>query len=106
MINNASRSQIARLNADNTVDNSADIHTSATGNYFSQIFDIYNITAQQDGKLLVTGGFTYFLNGSRKENMVRLNADGSIDSTFNLSTIIFDTFTVTGGGKNRFRCSQ
>lgn len=101
-VNDVFRYKIARLNADATLDNSFQINTSGTGNYFSQIADVYNITVLPDGKLMVTGGFTYLLNGSQKKNMVRLNADGSIDTTFNLSIFITDTFGSSGGGTNRF----
>lgn len=101
-VNDIFRYKIARLNADATLDNSFQINTSGGGNYFSQIVDVYNITLQPDGKMMVTGGFTYLLDGVQKRNMVRLNADGSIDTTFNLSIYIDDTFLVSGGGKNRF----
>ena len=40
---------------------------------------------QADGKILVGGSFKT-LNGNRYRNIVRLNADNSIDSTFNVST--------------------
>jgi uncharacterized delta-60 repeat protein len=101
-VNDVLRFKIARLNADTTLDNSFQINTSGTGNYFSQIVDVFNIAVLPDGKLMVTGGFTYLLNGSQKANVVRLNADGSIDATFNLSILINDMFTPSGGGQNRF----
>jgi len=101
-VNGIFRHKIARLNADGTLDNSFQINTSGTGNRFSQIYDVFNIAVQQDGKLMVTGAFTYTINGSQRTNMVRLNADGSIDTTFNLSIPIIDTFSPSGGGQNRF----
>jgi len=43
---------------------------------------ITKIREQADGKILVGGVFTT-VNGVSKSNLVRLNADGSLDSTFN-----------------------
>lgn len=40
------------------------------------------LAVQRDGKILVTGSFTRF-NGAPHQRLVRLNADGSVDPTFN-----------------------
>lgn len=48
------------------------------------------VCVQNDGKILVGGGFTSF-NGSVHNHIVRLNTDGSIDQTF-------DSGTGTDGG--------
>ncbi len=103
LINEISRYRVARLNADSTVDTSFQVNTNATGNYFSDIRDIYLIRAQADGKIVLTGYFDYVLNGETKKNFVRLNSDGSIDPTFNLIPPIPDWSQILIGGQNRFQ---
>ncbi len=102
LINNITRYRLARLNADSTVDNTFQVNNSGTGNYFSIIKDIYQIRLQPDGKMVVSGFFDYFLGGVMKKNLVRLNSDGSIDSTFNLTHPIPDYSQILLGGQNRF----
>lgn len=75
--NGLARNRILRLNADGTIDPTFNIGTGANNN-------IYSITAQPDGKIIVTGTFSSF-NGNAKSRICRLNADGSIDATFNAS---------------------
>jgi hypothetical protein len=43
---------------------------------------VYSTVVQTDGKILVGGWFTSF-NGTSCNRITRLNADGSIDATFN-----------------------
>ncbi len=40
---------------------------------------------QSDGKILIGGAFTTY-NGTAKKNLVRVNADGGIDASFNIGT--------------------
>ena len=47
---------------------------------------VYRIKVQYDGKILVGGTFIEY-NGTSCNNIIRLNGDGSIDTTFNLSLI-------------------
>jgi uncharacterized delta-60 repeat protein len=42
---------------------------------------VYNIAKQSDGKLIIGGSFTSY-NGVTANKIIRLNVDGSIDSTF------------------------
>ena len=44
---------------------------------------VYKIVEQADGKILVGGGFFNYA-GSGKQNLVRLNYDGTVDTTFNM----------------------
>ncbi len=91
---------IARLNADGTLDNTFNIGTGANG-------DIHSIAIQNDGKILIGGYFTSF-NGTIKNCFARLNADGTIDNTFNVGTgannlvnsivIQSDGYILIGGG--------
>lgn len=100
LINNIARPKIARLNADSSVDSSFQINTSGTGNHFSLINDVYHIHALADGKIVVSGFFDYVQDGVAKKNLVRLNSDGSMDTTFNLTETINDWSEIVGAGRN------
>lgn len=69
-----------RLNADGSVDSTFSIGTGATGKLGSLAY-IYDVTVQNDGKILLTGDFDTF-NGSPRKTIVRLNPNGSVDTTF------------------------
>jgi hypothetical protein len=43
--------------------------------------EIYTITTQTDGKILVCGGFTKF-NGNVRNYFIRLNSNGTEDTSF------------------------
>ncbi|MBK7751647.1 MAG: T9SS type A sorting domain-containing protein [Flavobacteriales bacterium] len=68
------RNRIIRLNADGTVDPTFD-----PGTGFND--PVHALVIQPDGKILVGGDFTSF-NGATRERIARLNADGSLDATF------------------------
>lgn len=75
----AARRKIGRLNADGSLDTS--FNAGVTG-------DRVNVLAvQADGKILVGGTFTAFDRGGtdsrERANLARLNADGSLDASFN-----------------------
>lgn len=75
-VNDQSRSRIVRMNVDGTVDGG---FNSGTGpNYDS----IGGLALQTDGKVLVYGQFSSF-NGVARNCIVRLNTNGSVDTTFN-----------------------
>lgn len=77
--NNNSKSFLAQLNSDGTLDNSFSL--SGTGlNAFVKDIHIYS-----SGSILITGAFTLF-NGTSKRGLLRLNLDGTIDNTFNPGT--------------------
>jgi|JI10StandDraft_1071094.scaffolds.fasta_scaffold30884_2 uncharacterized delta-60 repeat protein len=76
--NSTSRNYIARLNTDGTLDN-----TFNPGSGFNGL--VWTIALQQDGKILVGGNFTAF-NGTTRNYLVRLNANGTFDNTFNIGT--------------------
>ena len=76
--NGISRNRIARLNADGTLDTTFNPGTGSNGR-------IYSITIQTDGKILIGGTFTGF-NSISKNRITRLNADGTLDTTFNPGT--------------------
>jgi uncharacterized delta-60 repeat protein len=70
--------RIVRLNTDGSKDSSFN-----TGTGFNNT--VWTIKQQSDGKILVGGAFTSF-NGVIENRIVRLNADGSKDTSFNLGT--------------------
>ena len=65
---------IIRLNSNGSIDTSF-----VYGTGFS--FNVYKITIQSDGKILIGGQFTSY-NGTPANNIVRLNSNGSIDTSF------------------------
>jgi uncharacterized delta-60 repeat protein len=76
--------QIVRLNTDGTIDNTFNIGgTGPNGTSISKV------EIQTDGRIIVTGAFTTF-NGFNRRGVVRLNTDGSVDTTFDVGTG-FDT---------------
>ncbi|RYY95552.1 MAG: hypothetical protein EOO11_15580, partial [Chitinophagaceae bacterium] len=77
-INGATRNYIARLHADGSVDASFDPGTGANS-------AVYSLALQLDGKVLVGGTFTT-INGAAANYMARLNADGSLDASFDPGT--------------------
>ena len=74
--------RIIRLNSDGTVDPSFSSGTGVTSGFNS---NVRTIDLQSDGKILVGGEFVSY-NNSSAPRIVRLNTDGSIDTTFNSGT--------------------
>jgi|GEM_PF-2230755 len=73
--NGTGRTRIARLNTDGTLDGTFNPGTGA-GN------SVRAIVVQPDGKIIIAGGFTGY-NGTGRNRIARLNADGTLDGTFN-----------------------
>jgi uncharacterized delta-60 repeat protein len=76
-VNGVARGALARLNHDGTLDTSFVATTYAGSQSYVDKFAL-----QPDGKIVVTGRFDTF-NGVARNNITRLNADGSTDTTFN-----------------------
>ncbi|MBL8804469.1 MAG: delta-60 repeat domain-containing protein [Planctomycetes bacterium] len=74
-----SRSCVARLNADGSVDTSFDPGDGATGG--ANVVTIDAIALQPDGRVIIAGEFNVF-DGVPRERIARLNADGSLDTSF------------------------
>lgn len=89
--NGTSTNYIARLNSDSTIDTTFNI-----GSGFDS--SVYSIFIQSDGKLVVSGNF-YSYKGVSCTNLVRLNVDGSMDSTFNSSCSGIRSFAIQTNGK-------
>jgi uncharacterized delta-60 repeat protein len=73
--NGTARNRIARLNADGSLDGSFNPGTGANT-------QIRSVAYQPDGKVLIGGNFTTY-NGTARNNIARLNADGSLNGSFN-----------------------
>lgn len=76
-VNEAFRSRIARLNADGSIDTGFDPGAGANN-------IVYSIALQADGRILIGGSFTSF-DGQTANRLARLNADGSLDTSFSAS---------------------
>jgi uncharacterized delta-60 repeat protein len=76
--NGTGRNFVARLNADGSLDTGFNPGTGA-------IDWVYAMALQPDGKILIGGLFTSY-NGTPRNRVARLNADGSLDTGFNPGT--------------------
>ncbi len=72
--NDVVRRRIARLNADGSLDASFDPGVGASG-------VVRTVAVASDGKVLIGGSFTLF-DGVQRRRVTRLNADGSLDASF------------------------
>jgi len=77
---NTAKTQLARINADGTLDTS---FSAGTG--FLMPYTIRSMKIDSNGKILIAGNFNSF-NGTSVNNLIRLNSDGSLDNTFVLGT--------------------
>ena len=78
-----SRHCIARLNSDGSLDDSFDPGAGPVASGYDD--SISRVIVQPDGKVLVFGNF-YTFNGVNRKYMARLNADGSLDTGFNIGS--------------------
>ena len=69
-----SRNRIARLETDGRLDRTLDLGLVTTGSF-------YSIAVQPDGKILI-GGFFSSVLGVARNNIARLNPDGTLDMEF------------------------
>ncbi|HQI70853.1 MAG TPA: delta-60 repeat domain-containing protein, partial [Bacteroidales bacterium] len=76
--NTKSRNCIARVSNNGSLDTTLNPGTGANNT-------IYAVAVQADGKILIGGSFTTF-NGTSINRIARLNADGSLDASFNPGT--------------------
>ncbi len=74
------RSRVARLNSDGSLDSSFNPGTGIAGSV-QQYVGVSAIAVQPDGKILVGGSFMWY-DGTSRDNLARINSDGSLDPTF------------------------
>lgn len=68
--------RLVRVQNDGSLDSEFDIGTGPSGTS-----GVVGLAVQDDGKVIVTGGFLEF-NGVERPGIVRLNSDGSVDEEF------------------------
>jgi uncharacterized delta-60 repeat protein len=101
--------RIARLNIDGSLDDTFIPPGTGFNNW------VYTIAIQSDGTIMVGGVFTSF-NGTARNRIARLNANGSLDASFNPGTgfaggyvnslvIQSDDKIIAGGGFTSFNGS-
>ena len=83
-INGQPRNDLARLNADGSLDSSFVPPTKAPGLNDSSISKVAAVAVQANGKIIIAAYYQYG-QGSADNNplTLRLNANGSVDNTFN-----------------------
>jgi len=74
-VNGVTRSRVARLNADGSLDTGFDPGSGASST-------VNAVAVQADGKVLIGGSFSS-VNGVTRSRVARLNTDGSLDTGFN-----------------------
>jgi uncharacterized delta-60 repeat protein len=90
--NGTNRDQLARLNADGSLDQTFNVSVNGR---------VYAMAEQADGKVVIGGSFTQ-VGGMAFNRIARLNSDGSLDQTFNIgsgaNSVVFD-LEILGDGK-------
>jgi uncharacterized delta-60 repeat protein len=82
--NGIQRNNIARLNPDGSLDTSFDPGTGADS-------PLMDAVLQPDGKIIIGGNQLTNYNGTARNRIARLNADGSLDLTFNAGVVVEGT---------------
>lgn len=77
--------RIARINADGTPDTTFNPAAFVAASISGANDEIFSLYLQVDGKIVIGGSFKKYNNNSRN-GLTRINADGSIDYTFNVGT--------------------
>ena len=80
-VGNTSRSGVARLNSDGTLDTSFNPGSGAFNTVFNQHGLVETLALQRDGRVVVVGRFQLF-NGVTRNYIARLNSDGSAQGPF------------------------
>lgn len=113
-VGTSNRTRIARLNANGTVEGTSTFNAGAGANG-----TVACIAVQADGKIILGGSFTT-VAGVARNRIARLNANGTIDATFNPDAansvnsiavqpdgkIVMGGFFVTVGGVTRNRIAR
>ena len=97
-VNGVARRNIARLNANGSLDTSFDAAGSTDAT-------ITQLIRQTDGAFIIVGGMTNgaggtqfgFVNGTLRNNIARLNSNGSLDMSFDPGALICSDTAVSGG---------
>jgi uncharacterized repeat protein (TIGR01451 family)/uncharacterized delta-60 repeat protein len=93
-VNGTTRNKIARLNADGSLDVSFNPGTGPNSGLFGTP-GILSLGVQPDGKVIASGTFTTF-NGVTRGGLVRLNTNGTVDTSFNVGKGTTQTIPFVG----------
>ncbi len=93
-INGVARSRLARLNSDGTVDSAFNPGATFNGT-------VSSVSLAPGGKVVVGGWFTPGNTTTSTGTVVRLNSDGSLDSSFTASSLNNNVNAVQVGGDGR-----
>jgi uncharacterized delta-60 repeat protein len=74
--NGTSTAGLVRLNSDGTLDTGFAANIGTGGN------SLNTFALQPDGKIILGGSSSFYWNGAYRSSILRLNADGTIDSSF------------------------
>ncbi len=78
-VHGVARANLARLNADGTLDMGFNPGSSLASGVAGTV---HSLAVQADGKILLGGAFS-LVGGITRQNIARLNADGTVDTGFN-----------------------
>ncbi|HNQ68098.1 MAG TPA: hypothetical protein PKN32_06960, partial [Bacteroidales bacterium] len=81
--NGTARNRLARLNSDGSLDVTFNVGTGANMSGFTP--SVRSSVIQNDDKIIIGGNFSSY-NGTARNNIARLNSDGSLDETFIIGT--------------------
>lgn len=86
--NNVSQNKLIRLNPDGTKDGTFNIgngFSNTLGYSGSNAASVQSISVQSDGKIIVGGSFDQY-DGSSQKGLIRLNPNGTKDTSFNIGS--------------------
>ena len=93
------RSYLVRLNADGTLDESF-MANAVDGQKINSV--LYDVKVDSNGKILIGGAFNSYAGTSGRNHFIRLNSDGTVDSSFCANSSDSSKF----GGDVRSICVQ
>ncbi|MCX6747831.1 MAG: Ig-like domain-containing protein, partial [Candidatus Nomurabacteria bacterium] len=79
--NGTTRNGVARINSDGSLDATFNPGTGIAGGADTSV---RSVSVQSDGKIIIGGSFMTY-NGVARQNLARLNTDGTLDATFDSS---------------------
>ncbi len=90
-VNGTTRTAIARLNSDGTLDTTFNVQLGTGATLNATI-------VQPDGKIMIAGQFSG-VNGFNRANLARLNSDGTLDTSFNATAPVIKDLLIQSSGK-------
>lgn len=91
-LGNFTQKGILRLNTDGSIDNTFNVGSGITTTGVLSTYNrfVFGFAVQPDNKVIIGGDFNSY-NGNDRNKIVRLNSDGSLDNTFNIGSGIGET---------------